>query len=77
MTRWTMLNERIGQTMKHIVRVQLTVDDDGQTLSGKSVDHGEYTERPAIIRAIHDEVIGPDMIGPTGSETDTGSIIEP
>ena len=67
MIRWTMLNEQFGQTLKHIVRVQLTVDDDGQTLSGKFVDHGEHTERPAIMRAIHDEVIGPDMVGPRRS----------
>ena len=44
-----MLNEQIGQTMEHIIRVQLAVDDNGQALSGKFVDHGEHTERPSIV----------------------------
>ena len=72
-----MLNEQIGQTMEHIVRVQLTVDDNGQALSGKFVDHGEHTERLAIVRAIQDEVIGPDVVRPRRSQTDTRSVIEP
>ena len=72
-----MLNEQIGQTMKRIVRVQLTVDDDGQALSGKFVDHSEHAERPAIVRSIHDEVIGPDVVWPRSSQTDTRPVIEP
>jgi len=77
MTRWAILDEQIGQTVQHIVRVQLAVNDDGQTLSGKFVDHSEHAERLAIVRAIHDEVIGPDMVGPRRSQTDTRSVIKP
>ena len=77
MIRRAMPDEQIGQAMKHMVRVQLTIDDDGQTLSGKFVDHSEHAERLAIVRAIHDEVIGPDMVGPSGPETDARPVIEP
>ena len=77
MIRWTMLNEQIGQTVKHIVRVQLAPDDDGQAPSGELVDHRQHTERLSVMRSIHDEVIGPDVVGPSGLETYAGPIIEP
>ena len=70
-------DEQIGQAMLDSVRVQLAVNDDDQTLSGKFVDHSEHAERLAIVRAIHDEVIGPDMVGPRRSQTDTRSVIKP
>jgi len=40
-------------------------------------DDGEHPNGPPILGAILDEVIGPDMIGPLGSETDARSVIEP
>ena len=32
---------------------------------------------PPFVRAILDEVIGPDMVGPLGAQTDTGSVRKP
>jgi hypothetical protein len=34
----------------------------------------EHAVLPPFVRAILDEVIGPDMIGPLGAKTDTGSV---
>ena len=63
--------------MQNLVRVELAIHDDGQSAPGELIDDSQHPECLAFVGSIHDEVIGPDMIGPTGSETDTGSIIDP
>ena len=63
--------------MQNLVRVEPAIHDDGQAAPGELTDDSEHPECLAFMGSIHGEVIGPDMIGPTGSETDTGSIIEP
>ncbi len=63
--------------MKNLVRVELAIHDDGQAAPGELIDDGQHPECLAFMGTAHDKVIGPDMIGPTWSETDTGSIIEP
>ena len=60
-----MLDEELGQTMEYIVRVQSSLDDNGHAPPGKLIDHGEHAELPPIVCSIHDEVIGPDVIGPS------------
>ena len=44
---------------------------------GELIDHGEHAELPPIVCSIHDEVIGPDVIGPARPQTDAGSVVEP
>ena len=72
-----MLDEELGQTMEDIVRVQSSLDDNGHAPPGKLIDHGEHAELPPIVCSIHDEVIGPDVIGPARPQTDAGSVVEP
>ena len=77
MVRRAKLDEELGQTVQYIVRVQSSIDDDGHTSPGELIDHGEHTELPSIVGSVHDEVIGPDMIGPARPQTDAGLVIEP
>ncbi len=72
-----MLDEEPGQTMEYIVRVQSSLDDNGHAPPGELIDHGEHAELPPIVCSIHDEVIGPDVIGPARPQTDAGSVVEP
>ena len=44
---------------------------------GERVDHVEHAVLSPVMSAVLDNVIGPDMVGPLGAKTDTGSIREP
>ena len=73
----SMQGKEVGQAMEHIVRVQSSLHDDGQASPGELIDHGEHTDLPSIMSTAHDEVIGPNMVGPAGPETDARSVVEP
>ena len=75
--RWAMFDEQISQGVKHPVWVKPAVHDDGQTAPGELVDDGEHPEGLAVMGPVHDEVVRPDIIGPTGVRTNSGPIIEP
>ena len=47
--------------------------------SFRTPPHGREgaAELPPIVCSIHDEVIGPDVIGPARPQTDAGSVVEP
>src|SRR4029077_143758 len=67
-------NELIGQYVDHVGGLELPVDPDGQTFVGELVGGvGDAIFLP-FVRAILDEVIGPDVVGPLGAQTDTGSV---
>ena len=70
-------NELIGQHVDHVGRLELPVDPDGQTFVGELVDEVEYAILPPFVRAILDEVIGPDMVGPLGAQSDAGPVRKP
>ena len=72
-----MLDKELGQAVEYIVRVQPAIHDDCHAPSGELIDHSEHTELPSVVCSIHDEVIGPDMIGPAWPQTDAGSVVEP
>ena len=58
----SMTQERIGKDIEHILAVLLALDMDGQALARELVDDGEETERLAVMGAVLDEVIGPDVV---------------
>jgi hypothetical protein len=66
-------NELIG----HVGRLELPVDPDGQTFVGELIDEIEHPIIPPLVRAILDEVIGPDMVGPLAAQPDAGSVRKP
>ena len=41
------------------------------------VDDVEQAELPAVMRAVLDEVVGPDMVGVLRAQPDAGAIVEP
>jgi hypothetical protein len=67
----TTQNELIGQYVDHVGGLELPVDPDGQTFVGELVDEIEHPILPPFVRAILDEVIGPDMVRPLGAQTDS------
>lgn len=50
---------------------------DGQALTGELVDDGEHAECLAVMGAIHDEVVGPDVVLVRRSQPDAGPVMEP
>jgi hypothetical protein len=48
-----------------------------QTFPGKFIDDIQYLERTSISRAIHHEIITPDVVFMLRPQTDTGAVIEP
>jgi hypothetical protein len=55
-------NELIEQYVDHVGGLELPVDPDGQTFVGELVDEVEHAILPPFVRAILDEVIGPDVV---------------
>jgi len=70
-------DEQVRQDVDHINRLEPAVDADRQALMGELVDHVEHAVFAAIMGAILDEVVGPDVIGMRGPQTDAGPIREP
>ena len=57
----TMLDEQIRQRFQNQLRVELAVDPDGQALTAVLVDHAQHAIDLAVMGAVLDEVVGPDM----------------
>jgi hypothetical protein len=55
-------DEEVRQDVDHVGRLQLPADADREALSGERVDDVEPAELPAVVGAVLDEVVGPDMI---------------
>ena len=70
-------NEEIGQGVDHVDRLELAVDSNCQALVTELVDDREHAQSTAIMGAVLDEVIGPDVIGPLWPQADARSIREP
>ena len=69
--RWAVLDEQLSQTVKNMIGLELALDNDRQTPSGELVDHRQHTELSSVMRSVLNEVVTPDMIGPTtGPEPD-------
>jgi hypothetical protein len=61
MGRRAMLHEQIGEHSQHIIALELALDMDRQAFPAMLIDHGEHPERLAVVGAIRDEVVAPDM----------------
>ncbi len=70
-------DEEIREQVDDVDGFQLPGDTNGQTFMCELVDHVEHPVFPALMRAILDEVVGPNMVRPLGAKTDAGSIREP
>ena len=45
--------------------------------TGPGAAPNEHSELPAVMRALLDEIMGPDMIGPPGPEPDARPVVQP
>ena len=63
-------DEQLAQGFDDIGRLKLPRNADGQALTAELVDDTQHPERFAIVSAVSDEVIGPNMVGPLWPQTD-------
>jgi hypothetical protein len=77
MPRHAAQDEEVRQDVNDIGGLELPVYPDRDAFAGKLVDHVQHAELPAIMGAILDKVVGPDMIGMLRSQPHAGSIVQP
>ena len=77
MARNAAQDEEVRQDVDDVGRLQLPVDPDRQALAGELVDDVEHAELPAVVGAVLDEVVGPDMVGALGPKPHAGAVIQP
>ena len=70
-------DEEIGQDVDHIRGFELPVEPDRQALQRELVDHVQHAILSAIMGAVLEEVIGPDVIWPFRPKPDAGAIALP
>ncbi len=71
------MDKELGENLKDVIRSQTTCHLDGQALPREFVNHGQHAKRPSVMGPRLDEVVGPDMVPPVGSEPDTGPVVKP
>ena len=70
-------DEEVRQDADDVRRLQLPVDPDRQALAGERVDDVQQAQRPAVVGAVLDDVVGPDVVGPLGSKPHAGAVGQP
>ena len=71
------VREQIGQVMENVVGPKPPGHQDRQALPAVLINDGEHPEHLAIMRASLDEVVSPDVVLPTRTQTNARPIIEP
>ena len=77
MPRHAAKDEKVGQDVDHVDRFELAIGADRQALVRELIDHIEHPVLAAIMGAVLDEVVGPDMVGMLGPQADAGAIGQP
>lgn len=72
-----MSQKQFAEHMQDVLAVELAPDMDGQALPRELVDDGQHPERLAVMGAIHDEVIGPNVVPVCRSQPDARTVIKP
>jgi len=70
-------DEQIRKHVDDVMRIQPPRHPDRQSLAGEFIDDVEHAQLAAVIRAVLDEIIGPDMVGPFRLQPDAGAVIQP
>src|SRR5690606_30788954 len=63
MPRHAAQDEEVGQDVDDVGGFELPVDPDRNAFPGELIDDVQHPELPAVVGAILDEVVGPDMVG--------------
>lgn len=69
--------EQVRQDVDDVCAVELARDADCEAFPRELIDDVEHPERPAIMRAVVDEVVRPDMVWPLGAQSDARAVIQP
>ena len=77
MLRHAAQDEEVGQDVDDVGGFELPVDPDRQAFPRELVDDIQHAVLPSVMGAILDEVVGPDMVGPLGPQTDAGPVAQP
>ena len=72
-----MQDEEIGQDLEHVRGLELAGDPDRQAFVRELVDDIEHPVLPAVVGAILDEVVGPDVVGALGPQPEAGAVRQP
>ena len=70
-------DEQVGKHVDDIDGLQLSLNPDGNAFAGELVDNIEHADFPAIVCAILDEVVGPDMVWIFRPQPDTRAVVQP
>jgi hypothetical protein len=68
-------DEQVREQIDDVDRIQPALHPDGQTFSSELVDDVEHAIFSSIVRAILDEVVGPDMIRALRPQPDARAVI--
>jgi len=74
MFRHSSLEHDVGQGLDHILAVQLTSNDDGQTFPSVLINCDEIPKRFPITSTIHDEIMSPYMVRVLRPQSDAGTV---
>lgn len=72
-----MNQKKVGQTFYHMLRSQLAFYKYCQVLSGVLVNHRQDLQWASIMRSVRHEIIRPHMIWVVGTQSNTGTIVQP
>ena len=70
-------DEQVGQHVDDVDGLELASDADRQALVRELVDDVEHAELPSVMRAVLDEVVGPDVVAMLGPQPDARSVRQP
>ena len=77
MLRRAMMHEQFAQRVEDIAGVQLAFDADGETFASELIYDAQHAEHLAVMRAILDEIVRPDMALVRRPEPHARTIIQP
>ena len=70
-------DEEVRENIDHVRGLELAGDPDRQALVGELVDHVQHPVLAAVMGAILDEVVGPDVVRALGAEPDARPVRRP
>jgi hypothetical protein len=75
--RYSTSAKQFSQALLHIFVIQLPGNFHRQAFSAELIDHVQDPERSAILGALHDEIVAPDVAGKLRFQPQAGAVVEP
>ena len=77
MLRHAAQDEQVREHVDDVDRAQLAAHTNCQALAGELVDDVEHAVLASVVRAVLDEVVGPDVVGVLRPQPGAGAVVEP